>query len=265
MPLFGKFLIKVTVIALPVLLLTVIVAAAERSISERSLAADTIIKEAFQAGSGLPVGKIQSVRGETFIFHRDPTTGYRARTGLPLYRGDILHTRKNARLLCRLVDGSRLALASGTVLTLLQANSNSARKSSESFLILRQGFAWFTLNPAPEITTFEFKVETDTAFIQAHKADFIVKAKSGRTEVINLEKSRLEVTNMSDPEEEYFLSDYQRAVIRPESVYPLIETISPTDAEALVSSLRFAPDSNLFTYRTSSSGTEDTTTEIKEE
>ena len=55
---------------------------AETSLSERYLPADTVIKDTFQAGTGLPVGKIQSVRGEINIFHRDPTVGYRARPGM---------------------------------------------------------------------------------------------------------------------------------------------------------------------------------------
>ena len=62
----------------------------EMSMSERSLPSDTVIADTFQAGSGLPVGKIQSVRGEIYIFHRDPSVGYQAKTGLPLYQGDIL-------------------------------------------------------------------------------------------------------------------------------------------------------------------------------
>ena len=73
---------------IPLLFLIAHPAAAEMPIAERSLPADTVIRDSFQAGTGLPVGKIQSVRGETFIFHHDPSVGYRARTGLPLYQGD---------------------------------------------------------------------------------------------------------------------------------------------------------------------------------
>ena len=110
------------------------------------------------------------------------------------------------------------------------------------------------MNPAPELTIAEFKVETAIAFAQAHTADFIVNAEPGRTEIINLAKSRLEVMNLADPQALYFLSDYQRAVVRPESVFPLIETVSPTDAQAMVSSLRLVPEIkwntfNAFNYR----------------
>ena len=264
MQLSGKISIPITWLV-SILVLASVAVAAETSMTERTLAADRIIKDSFQAGTGLPVGKIQSVRGETDIFHHDLSIGYRAKTGLPLYQGDILRTRQNGRIFCRLVDGSTLTMASGTELTLLQSTLNSARKSSESFLALKQGSVWFTVNPAPESTIAEFKVETAIAFAQAHTADFIVKAEPGRTEITNLEKSRLEVVNLADPEEFYFLSDYQRAVVRPESVFPLIETVSPTDAEAMVSSLRLVPEIKWYTFNAFNHRTQDTAGVFPEE
>lgn len=264
MPQSGKISIHITWFV-SILVLTSVAVASETSMSERTLAADRIIKDSFQPGTGLPVGKIQSVRGETFIFHRDLSTGYRAKTGLPLYQGDILRTRQNGRIFFRLADGSRLTMASGSVLTLLLSNLNSVRKSSESLLVLKQGSVWFTVNPAPELTTVEFKVDTGIAFIQAHTANFIVNAEPGRTEITNLEKSRLEVTNLVDPEEFYLLSDYQRAVVRPESVFPLIETIPPTDAEAMVSSLHLVPEIKWNTFNAFNYRAQDTTGVIPEE
>ena len=260
MLLSGKVWIRLTVLSVTVLLLTAVDAVAENPMSERSLATDTIIKDAFQAGTGLPVGKILSVRGETFIFHRDLSTGYRARTGLPLYRGDILRTRTNARIFFRLVDGTRIAAAPGTVITILQASLNSARKSSESFLTLEQGAARFTVNPMAGLETSGIRVETEVVFIQARIADFIVKKYPVSTEIVNLDKSRLEVTKLIDPEETHFLSDYQRAVVRPDSAFPLIETISPTDAQTLVSYYRYAPDSRRYSFQALNDGTRDVTT-----
>ncbi|MGB5748727.1 MAG: FecR family protein [Desulfobacterales bacterium] len=218
----------------------------EMSMSERSLPADTVIKDSFQAGTGLPVGKIQSVRGEAFIFHRDPSVGYRAKTGLPLYQGDILHTRKNSWVLCRLVDRSRLAMAPGTMLTLLLFNSNSARKSSLSFLSLKQGGIRLYVSGTPEPFFSEFKVQTETAYILAKAADFIVKADPGQTEIFTFEKSRLEVTSLAEPEEIHYLSDYQRTVVKPESAEPVVETMSPGDSAILTAEFRLTPDSKLF-------------------
>src|SRR5210317_973992 len=77
---------------------------AEMNISEKLLPADAIVKDVFQGGSGLPVGKIQAVRGEVIVYHQEPTVGYRVKAGLPLYHGDTIKTRINGRILCRLID-----------------------------------------------------------------------------------------------------------------------------------------------------------------
>jgi hypothetical protein len=233
----------------------------EMSLSERSLPADTVIADTFQPGSGLPVGKIQSVRGEIYIFHRDPSVGYRAQTGLPLYQGDILTTRENSRIFCRLVDGSRLAMAPGTRLTLRQSSSNSARKSSLSFLSLKRGRARFYVNPRPEFSTVDFKVLTEMAFVRAQTADFVINADPVRTEISAFENSRLEITHLAEPEEVYFLSDYQRAIFSPESVAPVVETVSPIDAEVLMAEFNLVPDNELF----ASGSTDDRAHDIVEE
>ena len=260
MPVSRKNFICVTCL-IPLLLLIAHPAVSEMSISERSLPADTVIKDTFQAGIGLPVGKIQSVRGETVIFHRDPSVGYRAQTGLPLYQGDILLTPKNSRILCWLVDGSRLAMAPGTVLTLDQSNSNSARKSSRTSLSLKQGGVRFYVSPTPEFATFEFKVQTETALVRVQAADFVIKADPGFTEITTFENSRLEVTSLAEPEEIQFLSDYQRAVVKPESAEPVVETMSPGDSAILTAEFRLTPDSKLFVSGANNYRDDDTVSE----
>lgn len=264
MPVSRKNVIWVTCLILLLLLMAHPVLSG-MSMSERSLPADTVIEDTFQAGTGLPVGKIQSVRGEIYIFHRDPSVGYRAKTGLPLYQGDILNTRKNARILCRLVDGSRLAMAPGAMLTLLQSNSNSARKSAVSFLSLKQGGVRFFVNPRPELATFEFKVQTETAFVRAQAADFVIKADPGYTEILAFDNSRLEVTNLAEPEEIHFLSDYQRTVVRPESAAPVVETVAPIDAEVLMAEFRLVPDNKLFASGSANHRAPDITEETLED
>jgi len=238
-----KFTGVMSLIALSVILIHP--AISEMSLSERSLPADTVIRDSFLSGTGLPVGKIQSVRGETVIFHRDPAVGYLAKTGLPLYQGDILQTRKNSWILCRLVGGIRLAMAPGTMLTLLQSNSNSASKSSLSFLSLKQGGVRFYVDATPESSAFEFKVQTETAFILAKQADFIVKAYPGQTEIITFGKSRLEVASLAAPEEGHLITDYQRAVVKSESAAPILETLSFGDAETLKAEFRLTQLTNV--------------------
>jgi hypothetical protein len=139
-------------------------------------------------------------------------------------------------------------MAPGTRLTLQQSNSNSARKSSRSFLSLKQGGARFYVNPRPEFSTFDFKVQTETAFVKAQAADFVIKADPWNTEISAFENSRLEVTSLAEPEEIHFLSDYQRAIVSPESVAPVVETVSPIDAEVLMAEFNLVPDNRLFAY-----------------
>ncbi|MBT8363952.1 MAG: FecR family protein [Deltaproteobacteria bacterium] len=217
----------------------------ETTISEQTLAGDIIIKEMYEPGSGLPVGKIQSVWGQAIVFHRDPTVGYRIQTGLPLYAGDIMHTRATAWILCRLVDGSNIVLTPETTLTILQSSYNSARKAGVSFLYLKHGGARFELNPMPGLTAYDFKVQTETAFTLAREADFIVKANPEATDIIAFEKSRLEVTGMAQPEEITFLSDFQRAIVTQEMISPTVETLSRDDIETVMANFHPAPQSTL--------------------
>jgi len=240
-------------------------ALSEMSISERSLPADTVIKDLFQPGAGLPVGKIHSLRGEAHIYHQDLSVGYRARTGLPLYRGDILQTLAKARVLCRLVDGSRLTLAPQTTLTIVQSNSNSARNSSLSFLNLQQGAIRFEVNANPQAAAFEFKVQAQDAFVLAKDANFIIKASASQTEINTFQKSRLEVTSLAEPEEIHFLSDYQRIIVKPHTLAPSVGAISSQEAEALMAEFRLVPEHIAFASDTISGRISDTTEETPPE
>jgi hypothetical protein len=156
-------------------------------------------------------------------------------------------------------------MAPGTRLTLQQSNSNSARKSSRSFFSLKQGGARFYVNPRPEFSTFDFKVQTQTAFVQAQAADSVIKADPGNTEISAFKNSRLEVTSLAEPEEIHFLSDYQRTVVRPEPAAPVVETLSPTDAEGLMAEFRLVPDNKLFASGSTDHRAHDITEETLED
>jgi len=207
----------------------------ETTISEQTLTSDIVIKEIYQPGSGLPVGKIQSVRGEAIVFHRDPTVGYRIQTGLPLYAGDIMHTRATAWILCRLIDGSHIVLTPESTLTIHQSSYISSRKTGVSFLYLKQGGARFKLNPIPDLFSYDYKVRTEVALTLAREGDFAVKANPEATEIVAFEKSRLEVTGVAQPEEIIFLSDFQRTIVTEEIISPTVETLSLEDIEIMIS------------------------------
>jgi hypothetical protein len=221
-------------------------ALSETTISENTLSSDIVVRENYQPGTGLPVGKIKAVRGEALVFHRDPTVGYRIRTGLPLYQGDTLRSQGTGWILCALVDNSQIALMSQTTLGITNSNYNSARKTSASFLHLEQGSARFQLRPMADLSSHEFKVETPTAFIAAGKGDFVVEADPEATEIIAFDNSRLEVTGMAEPEEVMSLADFQRTTVRKELVSKTVETVSPEEAETLMTEFHLAPRTNLF-------------------
>jgi hypothetical protein len=243
------------------LLLFVQPAFSEPVISENSLPTDAIVEDFFQGGSGLPVGKIQAVRGEAIIFHREPTVGYQAKAGLPLYHGDTISTRNNGRILCRLIDGTIFSLVPGTTLTILQSNYNSARKTSVSFLSLKQGDGRFQVAAAAEILAHEFKIQTNTTFVATQEADFVIKANQAGSEISTFEKSRLEVTNLAEPEVIFFLSDFQRAVVEDELGPQMVETVAQGEAEEMIAETRLLPQSNLFASSAEKYRAEDTAAE----
>ena len=237
---------------------------AQMIISETSLPADAIVEEFFQGGNGLPVGKIQAVRGEVIIFHREPTVGYQAKTGLPLYHGDTIKTRNSGRILCRLIDGTKFSLAPDATLTILQCSHNSARKTSVSFLSLNHGDGRFQVKAKAEVLSHEFKIQTYTAYAQTQDADFIIKASQDTTEIITFEKSRLEVTNLAEPELIFFLSDFQRVVIEDKLGPQMVEVVSQDEAEEIIAETRLLPRSHLFASSAEKYREEDTAAEALE-
>lgn len=219
---------------------------AETTISEKTLSSDIVVKENYQPGTGLPVGKIKAVRGEALVFHRDQAVGYRIQTGLPLYQGDTMRSQGTGWILCALVDNSQIALMPQTTLRITNSNYNSTRKTSASFLNLEQGSARFKLMPRADLSSHEFKIETQTAFIKASSADFVIKADPGATEIIAFDNSRLQVTGMAEPEEAIFLTDFQQTTIRKDLVSKTVETVSPEQVESLKAQFYLTPRTNLF-------------------
>jgi len=217
----------------------------ETAISEQTLTSDIIIEDEFQPGDGLPAGKVLSVRGEAIVFHRDPTVGYRIQSGQPLYAGDIIRTQDSAWILCRLIDGSLINIKPSTNLTILQSSYNSGRKTSITYLNLQNGSARFRLNPITGLAVYDFKIQTGLASTLTSEADFVVRASPEATEIIALERSRLEVTSMAQPEAVTYLSDFQKSFISEEIISPTVEPLTPEDIERLSVSSPMAPPGRL--------------------
>jgi len=224
-------------------------ALSETAISEQSLTSDIIIEDEFQPGDGLPAGKVLSVRGEAVVFHRDPTVGYRIQSGQPLYVGDIIRTGDSAWILCRLIGGSHINIKPSTALTILRSSYNSGRKTSITYLNLEYGSARFRLNPVAGLAVYDFKVQTGLASTLTSEADFVVRSKPDATEIIALERSRLEVTSMAQPEAVTYLSDFQKTFISEETISPTVEPLTPEDIESMSVSSPMAPPGSLSAVR----------------
>jgi hypothetical protein len=229
------------------------------SAAEPSMPGNTIIEEPYQAGTGLPVGKIQTVRGEAIVFHRRPSAGYRAETGLPLYEGDTISTRRKGRILCRLIDGSRFTLAPNTTLSIHKCSYNSVRKTGNTFLFLKQGEVRFLVRKPAELSFLDYKVETPTAFATIDSAEFVTRSETDTTVITTFAESRLEVTQLSNPENVIFISALQRIVVPDELAPSSVDTISQEETYSLRAEFNLSPTSKLFAsspeqYETKDSG-----------
>jgi hypothetical protein len=218
----------------------------EMNASEQILPREGVVEELYQAGNGLPVGKILSVRENAVIFHRDPAVGYRAKTGLPLYEGDTISTRNKARILCRLIDGSQFILSPETTLSILKSSYNFTRKTGILSLFLKQGDARFQVRRPTEFSALDFKVKTEAILTAANDAGFVIRMSEDKTDITAFVDSRLEVTRTANPEDAVFLSDLQRLVVTNGSEFSILETVSQEEADALRAEFSILPSSKLF-------------------
>lgn len=196
------------------------------------------VNEIYQAGPGLPVGKIQSVWGTVAILHIDMSDAYLAKVGLPLFNGDTIITAEHAGLGCKLNDGSTIKLASNSELRFNQSVHNFKRKSSITSLSLHSGSALFNIAKLDGFEPREFRVETDAVVAGGRQAIFTMLISDETTEIVALKDTLLEIMSLQDPEQKIFLSAYQRIVIAEESMPSTVEMIPQGEAELLLSKFR---------------------------
>ncbi|UCE51110.1 MAG: FecR domain-containing protein [Desulfobacterales bacterium] len=194
---------------------------------------DVPISEIYQAGPGLPVGKIQSVWGSVAVIHADMTCGYQAKIGLPLFEGDTIITLGNGSTGCKLNDGSVIRIAPNSKLSIIRSAHDSKRKSSISSVSLPLGKAFFKITKLEDFEPREFKVTTDTVVVGARQADFMLLVTEEINEIIVMEGADLEITSVEDPEQKILLSELQRAVIEEGMLPSTIEMMPPEDANLL--------------------------------
>jgi hypothetical protein len=226
-------------------------------------------RESYQAGLGLPVGKILSVQGLAILLHSDGVNGYRAKIGLPLFEGDTVITLGKGRIAFKLIDGSILTLASDTKLTIEQCMFNSTHKQSSSQLFMNAGMARFEVKKLAEFELRDFKVQTKTAAMSGRSADFIIRAAEASTEVTVLEDTQLELVSLTFSESKTILSDFQRVVIEAGDILFDIEAINSDEIEEILNKFRPGRTTDVFDVGisgfTSKNGTDEMLKKNREE
>ena len=212
-----------------------------QSFAQSLLPQEIILNRTYRAGSGLPVGKIQSVWGDVVILHSDMIDGYPAKVGLPLFTGDTIITTENGSFGCKLNDGSIIRLTSNSKLSINQSIHDTRRKTSFSALSLIPGNGYFKIAKLNEFEPREFKVETDVVVAVGREADFILVAAGGINELLALHAAALQVASLEDPEQKIVLSDFQRAIIQQGVLPSTVEMIPAEQAAQLVSQFYQVP------------------------
>jgi hypothetical protein len=202
--------------------------------AQSMLPAATGIQKIYRAGTGLPVGKIQSILGDVFIIHRGKEDAYLARVGLPLFRGDTMITNHNASLSCRLKDGSSVKLAGNSKLIINLSTHDAQRKSSISSLFLASGKAYFKIAKLDDYDPREFKVETGPIIAGGRQAEFAIFIEDQTIEIIAFKDSLLEVMSLNDPELKIFLSEFQRIEIQGYDLPSTVEVIPEHEAKQIL-------------------------------
>ena len=217
----------------------------QHACAQSMLPAGMVIKKVYQAGSGLPVGKIQSIWGDVVIVHAGAEDAYLAGVGLPLFRGDTIITNRNASFSCKLKDGSIVKLAADSKLKINLSAHDSQRKSSISSLSLIAGKAYFQIAKLDGFEPREFKVETGLLIAGGRQAGFAIFILEEVTEIIAFKDSLLEVMSLDDPDQKIFLSEFQRAEIQGGELPSTVEIFPEEQANQFLSGFRQYSDNRL--------------------
>jgi hypothetical protein len=204
-----------------------------------------IIQPIFQAGGGLPVGKIQRVCGNVIILHADMANAYAAEIGFPLFEGDTLVAGEDASLRFQLSDGSIVRLSAESKLSVQHCLHDFRGKSSTVYLLLTGGKAYFQIKKLIGFEPREFKVETDGVVAGGRQSDFMIGTTTDTTEITALKDAVLEIMDLADPEQKVFLSEYQRVIIDKGVLPSTVEMIPAEKARQFIREFMQVSQNNL--------------------
>ncbi|MBU1181076.1 MAG: FecR family protein, partial [Proteobacteria bacterium] len=150
---------------------------------------------------------------------------------------DTVITQKKGRIEILLNDESKLILASGTKLELTKSVYDPKMKTRFSLINMAIGKARYLVTKMSNFNSSEFKVKTNTAVAGVRGSDFVITAKPGVTEISALAKTSLEVTNILWPDKITVLSDYEKTIVRQDSLPSTVEKISADEINKIQNEL----------------------------
>ncbi len=215
------------------------------SLAENMLPKKLVIKDKFAPGKKPVIGKVLSVQESVIIIHSGDASGYKAEKELPVFEQDTVITQEKGRIEILLNDESKLILASGTKLELTKSVYDSKKKTRSSFFNMLIGKARFLVTKLSNFNSSEFKVKTKTAVMGVRGSDFVVTAKPGVTEISALAKTSLEVTNTLWPDKITMLADYEKTIVKKDSLPSPVEKIPADEINQIQNELGGSIGSNI--------------------
>ncbi len=213
---------------IPAIFILILTLVGNQAIAGSLLPDNLRILDDFKPGKGPSVGMIQLVKGKVIIIHSSNLKrGYPAVKNLPVYNGDIIITRKKARISIRMNDGSVLTLAAMTRMEINSTLFDPSKEIRSTLLSMKTGKGRFRVMKLVDFKVNEFKVKTSTALIRVGGSDFIIEAHEDYTHVSAFEKTRLEIVNLAGPCKDYWdiqkmtecgakpaiISDFEQAIL----------------------------------------------------
>ncbi len=199
-----------------------------------------VIKEDFTPGQGPSVGEVLLMEGRVVIVHANaPDTGYAARIGLPLYKGDILITGADGKISFQTQDKSTITLSVNTRLTINESIfSPSGGGDRAGFMSMAFGKTRFLIRKLTGFGRSEFRVKTKTAIVGVRGSDFIVDALPDKTIVTAFEKTDLELIGISSlcPEcviEPILIADFQQAMVSMDGSFSEVIELFPEEIKMI--------------------------------
>ena len=133
-----------------------------------------------------PVGKADVVTGTVTVEREGKSEA--VKMGDPLFLHDKLHTQTAGLVEIVFPDGSRVKLASETVLEITEYLYDPSEKKREGLLSMVSGKARFVVQDLQDFKDKRFRVQSQTAIVGTRDTDFIVKvtAEAGSDELYRI-------------------------------------------------------------------------------